>query len=102
MSDLEAFLADLRSEFRQQMDARIEGVEHASAALGSGDEAGRRQLILHAHKLSGLGATFGFAELGRLADAVEQAAEAGAEPACLQDSIVTLLTEMRRVASGGQ
>ncbi len=101
MNDFDSFLADLRSEFRQTLEGRMADVEHAWSGLsGAGGAAARRQLILHAHKLSGLAPTLGFTSLEGLADAVEKQAEAGLHAAALEPAVSALLAEMRRIGDG--
>ena len=71
---MERRLAALRAAFADKLDGRLGEIEAAvrSLAVSGGDAPlALRRLRDLTHKLSGAGATFGFADLGRDAGALE-------------------------------
>ena len=73
-ADLEQRLAALSAAFAEKLDGRLGEMEEAARSLaesGGGDPQALRRLRDQAHKLSGAGATFGFADLGRDAGELE-------------------------------
>lgn len=88
-------LPALRARFRLRVIGDGEGLRRA---LAEGDHSEVQEL---AHKLSGLGGTFGFPEVSTLAERLELQAEAGATNAELQRAAAPLLLELQRIADAG-
>lgn len=72
-ADLEQRLAALNAAFAEKLDGRLGEMEAAARSLAESGGAPQalRRLRDQAHKLSGAGATFGFADLGRDAGELE-------------------------------
>jgi len=100
MSDpFDACMETFRAEFKAGLAAHDMGV--ADDWSLTGDEHTRtdalRRLVRRAHRLSGTAATFGFADIGNAAEALEVALEAGlaAEPKDIPARIETLVDALR-------
>ena len=83
-------MAALRARFAGSVGEQAERIE---ALLAAGDTAGLHAL---AHSLAGRAGLFGFAELGKIARAVDEADETA-----LADRACALLAALRSVEQGG-
>ena len=93
--ELDARMAALQQRFRAR--AGEDGARIA-AAFAAGDLETVRNL---AHGLSGSGGVFGFPEVSKDAQAVENEVDAGAAPADLQPLCDRLLARLAQVAQRG-
>ncbi len=85
---------DLKAYYRGSLKNRIETLETVKRALPEGDGEARESIRRIAHSLKGTGATYGFLEITRAADALLVA-----PPEQLLEATEALIETMHRVAS---
>lgn len=75
--DFDQVMAELTRQFISELAGHEEAIRTALDGALRGEEESLRALAARAHRLSGLGRTFGHPAISELGEAVELAAEAG-------------------------
>ena len=88
MSDFEAALRELRDAYRDSVPAKLDEID---AALAARSLETARAL---AHRLAGTAGSYGMADLGAAASAIEARIDAGGDP---WDDLARLLASARTV-----
>jgi HPt (histidine-containing phosphotransfer) domain-containing protein len=93
MSDFEVRMEALRSRFRGRAGAEAARLE---AALTAGD---RTELLRASHALAGNAGLFSFTALGKQAEQIEQAIDAGESKDRIEELTMTVITALRTISS---